>query len=137
MGNELLTRDVVVLAYKAFEGDMRGKTLLQKRIYFLSVILGIINWEFFFLFFTLAVFYGVFLSVAAILLEELSFRRYPGWLDLTKLVVFGILENFGYRQILSLSKMQAFWQFLRNRRGWGDMKRGGFRKRGPSPAPTP
>jgi uncharacterized protein YwgA len=41
MGNELLARDVVVLAYKAFEGDMRGKTLLQKRVYFLSVMLGI------------------------------------------------------------------------------------------------
>jgi len=36
-----LTRDVLVLAYKAFEGDMRGKTLLQKRVYFLSVMLGI------------------------------------------------------------------------------------------------
>ncbi|HZE88170.1 MAG TPA: glycosyltransferase, partial [Verrucomicrobiae bacterium] len=78
----------------------------------LSVVLGIINWEFFFLFVALAVFYGVFLSIAAILLEEISFRRYPGWLDLTKLVVYGILENFGYRQILSLSKVQAFWQFL-------------------------
>lgn len=41
MGTELLTRDVLVLAYKAFEGDMRGKTLLQKRVYFLSVMLGI------------------------------------------------------------------------------------------------
>ncbi len=34
-------RDVLVLAYKAFDGDMRGKTLLQKRVYFLSVMLGI------------------------------------------------------------------------------------------------
>src|ERR1700722_3162727 len=41
MGNEILARDVLVLAYKAFEGDMRGKTLLQKRVYFLSVMLGI------------------------------------------------------------------------------------------------
>jgi uncharacterized protein YwgA len=41
MGNEFLTRDVLVLAYKAFEGDMRGKTLLQKRVYFLSVMLCI------------------------------------------------------------------------------------------------
>ncbi len=41
MENELLARDVLVLAYKAFEGDMRGKTLLQKRIYFLSVMMGI------------------------------------------------------------------------------------------------
>ena len=41
MGNEIAVRDVLVLAYKAFEGDMRGKTLLQKRVYFLSVMLGI------------------------------------------------------------------------------------------------
>lgn len=41
MGNGISARDVLVLAYKAFEGDMRGKTLLQKRVYFLSVMLGI------------------------------------------------------------------------------------------------
>jgi len=41
MGNDFLARDVLILAYKAFEGDMRGKTLLQKRVYFLSVMLGI------------------------------------------------------------------------------------------------
>ena len=102
----------------------------------ISIILGIINWKFFFLFFALAVMYGVFLSIAAILMEEISFRRYPGWLDLTKLVVFGVMENFGYRQILSLSKVQAFWQFMRRRRGWGDMQRGGFRKRRDASAPT-
>lgn len=106
----------------------------------LSIILGIINWHFFFLFFALAVLYGVFLSIAAVLLEELSFRRYPGWMDLAKLVVYGVLENFGYRQMLSISKMQAFWQFVRNRGSWGDMQRGGFKKRstgGVQPSPSP
>jgi len=37
----MLARDVLMLAYKAFDGGMRGKTLLQKRVYFLSVVLGI------------------------------------------------------------------------------------------------
>ena len=37
----MLARDVLILAYKAFEGGMKGKTLLQKRIYFLSVMLGL------------------------------------------------------------------------------------------------
>jgi uncharacterized protein YwgA len=37
----MLARDVLLLAYKAFDGEMRGKTLLQKRVYFLSVMLGI------------------------------------------------------------------------------------------------
>ena len=41
MGNELLVRDVLLLAYKAFDGTMKGKTLLQKRVYFLSVVLDV------------------------------------------------------------------------------------------------
>ena len=39
MPDDKLVRDVLTLAYKAFGGSMRGKTLLQKRLYFLSVIL--------------------------------------------------------------------------------------------------
>ena len=91
--------------------------------------LGILNTKFLVLFFILAVLFGVFLSVAAILLEEISFRRYPRWLDLAKLVVFGVLENFLYRQVLSLFKVKAFFDFVRRRRGWGDMKRRGFERR--------
>ncbi|HZI93015.1 MAG TPA: glycosyltransferase [Patescibacteria group bacterium] len=94
--------------------------------------LGILNTRFLVLFFVLAVLCGVFLSVAAILLEEISFRRYPRWIDLAKLVVFGIMENFFYRQVLSLFKVKAFFDFLRRRRGWGDMKRRGFERRAPA-----
>ena len=82
---------------------------------------------FFLLFVALAVLYGVFLSVAAVLLEEISFRRYPGWIDLSKLIVFGILENFGYRQLLALFKVKAMYDVVRRRRAWGRMDRVGFR----------
>ncbi|HKQ60744.1 MAG TPA: glycosyltransferase [Candidatus Polarisedimenticolaceae bacterium] len=94
----------------------------------LSFLLGLLDLQFFLLFFTLAVLYGVFLSVAAVLLEEISFRRYPGWIDLSKLIVFGVLENFGYRQLLSLFKVKAFWDVLRQRRAWGRMDRTGFQQ---------
>jgi cellulose synthase/poly-beta-1,6-N-acetylglucosamine synthase-like glycosyltransferase len=93
----------------------------------ISYLLGILNLEFFLLFVALAVLYGVFLSVAAVLLEEISFRRYPGWIDLSKLIVFGILENFGYRQLLALFKVKAMWDVVRRRRAWGRMDRVGFR----------
>ena len=79
--------------------------------------------------FLLSVLCGVFLSVAAVLLEEISFRRYNSWQDLFKLLVYGVLENFGYRQILSIFKVKSFFDFLRRRRGWGDMSRRGFHKR--------
>ena len=92
----------------------------------LSWLLGILNLEFLLLFFTLAVLYGVFLSIAAILLEEISFRRYPSWDDLLRLLLFGIAENFGYRQLLALFKVKSAWDFLRRRRRWGEMERTGF-----------
>ncbi len=92
-----------------------------------SFLFGILNLQFFLLFFAIAVLYGVFLSIAAVLLEEISFRRYPGWVDLSKLIVFGILENFGYRQMLALFKLKALWDVVRRRRGWGEMDREGFR----------
>ena len=95
----------------------------------LAWLLGILNFQFLILFFILAVLFGIFLSVAAVLLEEISFRRYPNWLDLAKLIVYAVLENFGYRQILSLFKVKAFYDFARRRRGWGEMKRKGFAKR--------
>jgi len=102
-----------------------------------SYLLGILNFEFFLLFFILAVLYGVFLSVAAILMEEISFRRYPAWEDLLRLLLYGILENFGYRQILAVFKVRAFWDFLHRRRHWGRMEREGFQAPpGPRPAPA-
>jgi cellulose synthase/poly-beta-1,6-N-acetylglucosamine synthase-like glycosyltransferase len=100
--------------------------LLGYVVVLISFALGILSLEFFLLFAAVAILYGVFLSVAAILLEEISFRRYPGWFDLTKLLVFGILENFGYRQMLAVFKVKAFWDVLRRRRVWGRMERSGF-----------
>jgi cellulose synthase/poly-beta-1,6-N-acetylglucosamine synthase-like glycosyltransferase len=94
----------------------------------LAWALGLLNTEFFVLFFLLAVAFGVFLSVAAILLEEISYRRYPTWEDLWKLLVCGILENFGFRQLLALFKVQAFWEYLRGLRRWGMLERAGFEK---------
>lgn len=94
----------------------------------LAWVLGLLNTEFFVLFFLLAVAFGVFLSVAAILLEEISYRRYPTWEDLWKLLMCGILENFGFRQLLALFKIQAFWEYLRGLRRWGKLERAGFER---------
>lgn len=92
----------------------------------LSFLLGILDLQFLLLFVAAAGLYGIFLSVSAVLLEEMSFRRYPGWIDLTKLLVFAVLENLGYRQMLALFKVRAFWDVIRRRRTWGRMNRRGF-----------
>ena len=91
-----------------------------------ALVLGILDAEFFVLFLAVAILYGMTLSVAAVLLEEISFRRYPAWTDLVKLFTFALLENLGYRQALSVFKMRAFGDALRRYRAWGRMERSGF-----------
>jgi len=101
----------------------------------LAYLLGILNFDFFLLFLVFSIIFGIFLSIAAVLLEEISFRRYPGWQHLAMLVLGGVLENFGFRQVLSLFKVKAFWDYLWRRKSWGRMEREGFRP-APETGPT-
>lgn len=92
---------------------------------------GILDVEMAVLFFIVALFYGVMFSVGAVLLEEISFQRYPRPKDLAILLSFGVIENFGYRQMTILWRVKAFWDyFVRGVRSWGAMQRKGFE--GPS-----
>lgn len=91
----------------------------------LSYFFGLINYDFFMLFLTLAIAYGIFLSTMGIFLEEMTFRRYPKWRDLFKLLLYGVLENFGYRQINSFWRFQAFFQFLSGHIKWEYVRKSG------------
>lgn len=91
-----------------------------------GLALGVINWPFALAFFLAAVGLGVLLSTAAIFLEELRLERYPRWWDLIKLTLYGVLENFGYRQLNTLWRAMAIVSFLRNNTDWGAMERRGF-----------
>jgi cellulose synthase/poly-beta-1,6-N-acetylglucosamine synthase-like glycosyltransferase len=92
----------------------------------LAIPFGLLDWRFAELFFLAAVVYGTLLSVTAVALEELSFRRYPSSVDLLRLVLYGILENFGYRQLATCWRIKGVFDYLRGKKGWGTMKRKGF-----------
>lgn len=70
--------------------------------------------------------FGVFISVATLILEEMELRRFPRARDLAILTSIAILENFGYRQLSNFWRVRGFWQFLRKQQGWGVMTRKGF-----------
>lgn len=91
-----------------------------------AVPLGLLDWRFAELFFLSAVVYGSLLSVAAVALEELSFRRYPKVTDLLTLAAYGVLENFGYRQLATYWRVSGMVAFFRGEHGWGKMLRRGF-----------
>ncbi len=91
-----------------------------------TAALGLLSVQHFVLFTLLAFAYGVFLSVSAVFLEELRMKRYPGVGDIARLLLFTVLENFGYRQLLALWRVQATFDYLRKKSGWGEMRRKGY-----------
>lgn len=92
----------------------------------LAVPFGFLDWRFAELFFLAAVVYGTLLSVASVVLEELSFRRYPRVTDLLRLAAYSVLENLGYRQIATWWRIVGIIDYFRGRHAWGTMKRKGF-----------
>ncbi len=47
---------------------------------------------------------------------------------LALLAMSAVLENFGYRQLNNLWRLEGIWQFLTGKQGWGAMQRTKFRK---------
>jgi cellulose synthase/poly-beta-1,6-N-acetylglucosamine synthase-like glycosyltransferase len=103
----------------------------------LCYFLGLLDTRFMLAFLAVSVLYGILLSVSAVLLEDMAFRRYPRARDLALLVLVGILENLGYRQVTAWWRARAFWDYWRGDLGWGRMERRGIAGtragRGPSP----
>lgn len=83
-----------------------------------SCLLGLISLDFLLLFLILAIFYGTFLSTSGVFLTELTYRRYPKWSHLLRMLRYAVLENFYYRQINSFWRTEALLNFLTGRTGW-------------------
>lgn len=109
---------LVIFPYYFFEAIGAVVETIGYPIVILSYLLGIINIEYFKLFIILAIVYGIFLNVGGIFLEEISFKRYPGWIHLFRLLIFGILENLGYRQLTSFFRLLGTLKFILGYKKW-------------------
>ncbi|MBL8230023.1 MAG: glycosyltransferase family 2 protein [Bryobacterales bacterium] len=94
----------------------------------LGLAFNIIAPEIAILFFSVSVMGGILLSTSAVLLEEFTKCRYPDWRDTWKLFAAAVLENFGFRQLLTWWRVQGLIDGLKGKRGgWGVMERRGFK----------
>ena len=90
----------------------------------IAFVFGLISLNAFLAFTLLGIGLGMVLSVSALLLEEISFHVYTRPRQLMALVAAALIENFGYRQLVTLWRLQGLWQWLVRTRGrWGDMQR--------------
>jgi biofilm PGA synthesis N-glycosyltransferase PgaC len=78
----------------------------------LAWTLGVLSTQLMALFLFLVFFYGMFLSMSAVLFEAVTYRRYPTWSHLVHLLFYGAIENFGYRQLISWWRVQATVLYL-------------------------
>jgi len=78
------------------------------------------------LFWVVGIAYSVFMSVGTLILEERFFSKYPRLRSLTVLLIFGFLESFGWRQLMSLIRLLGLYSYIRGNREWGKMDRRGF-----------
>jgi cellulose synthase/poly-beta-1,6-N-acetylglucosamine synthase-like glycosyltransferase len=86
---------------------------------------GTVSVATFALFIVLAVLYGLVLTLGAAALEDATENRHPAWADLRRILLYAVLENFGYRQLMHLWRLEGFWRFFR-KTGWGAMERKGL-----------
>jgi len=84
----------------------------------LSLFGGLISTALLLLFILLGLAYGGFLSVGAVLLEELTYRRYPKRRDLLVLLTYAMLENVGYRQLILFFRVEGILKFLVGSHRW-------------------
>ena len=102
-------------------------------IFAICLFFGLVNYPFALTFFLLSVALGTLLSIAALLLEEFSLRRFPRVSDVLLMAVYCILENILYRQYLAFVRCKAFFDYLHGKKDWGTMEKKGFTEEVPCP----
>lgn len=96
--------------------------------------LGWLNNVAFVLYLLLAFFVGMLFSLWAVLVEEFTYRRYTRWRELVRLLFYGLVEHFGYHQMVLVWRLQGIIEYFRGRREWGAQRRAGFRRPRPAAA---
>ena len=95
-------------------------------VFVLALASGVASLPFALMFLLLAVVVGMVLSVVAVALEELTFRRYPRMRDLFRLLGLCVAENLFFRHVLTYYRFRGIVSYWRGVEGWGRMERAGF-----------
>jgi len=90
-----------------------------------SLALGAISTPLFLLVFTATVLLGLLVSVASMIIAEHR-QQYFTLGDKIRLLLYAFLENFGFRQLMSLLRIRGFIRMMARVGGWGSMERRGL-----------
>jgi cellulose synthase/poly-beta-1,6-N-acetylglucosamine synthase-like glycosyltransferase len=100
-----------------------------------SWALGVFSVSFFVVFLVVSVLLAMIVSISALLLEEYAVRRYERGKDMTRLVLYALVENLGYSQLIAYFRCRGIIDLIRRRHDWGEMRRRGLER--PAEVPLP
>ncbi len=88
-----------------------------------SLLMGELNMFFFTMYFLLAVMLGVILSIGSLILEQYTRKSVMSAKQCLSLSLYAILENFGYRQLITVFRLEGILKYRKLRKTWGKIKR--------------
>ena len=91
-----------------------------------SLIMGELNIFFFVIYFLLATLLGIMLSIGSLILEQYTKKNAMTAKQYILISVYAILENFGYRQLITLFRVEGILKYRKLRQTWGKIKRKEF-----------
>ncbi len=91
-----------------------------------SLIMGELNMFFFIIYFLLAVLLGIILSMGSLVLEQFTRKSIMTAKQCLMLSIYTILENFGYRQAITIFRVEGILKYRKLRRTWGKIQRKGI-----------
>jgi poly-beta-1,6-N-acetyl-D-glucosamine synthase len=92
------------------------------------VLLGILNWKFFFILLLFVYTFAAMFSVLALLSEELTYHKYHRLKDFFKLLGAALIEPLYFHPLAVYAALIGYWEKFRGKKTWGEMTRQGFQK---------
>lgn len=95
-------------------------------IFFIFLLLGIVNWSFFMVLFALVISTGILYSVYAILVDLISRQVYTKRKDFLTLISTAVIEPFYFHPVVVKAGVKGFVDYFKKSHAWGEMTRQGF-----------
>ncbi|HEY5494771.1 MAG TPA: glycosyltransferase [Candidatus Anoxymicrobiaceae bacterium] len=111
--------------------------LLGYAVIVLAQAFGFLGLKFLWLFLSVAVLYGIIVSLLGIALEGVALQHFPRVRSLAKMTFYAVLENLGYRQVNTWWRTKAYVTYYTRKTKWGDMERQAYSGASPSPDKEP
>src|SRR5690606_5005154 len=95
-------------------------------IFVIFLLLGIVNWPFFFVLFALVISTGILYSVYAVLVDLMGRQVYTKRKDFITLIATAVIEPFYFHPLTVKAGVSGFIDYFKKSHSWGEMTRQGF-----------